>query len=176
MRYFLYTYAYPENYTISRQHRVFGTPKDGGDHLATKVERIRRGDIVLIRDGSKKELQFFPYCVVTGPLYDQEEPNSPWLDLLWHDEKIKQRIIYHLRCEVDFNSVPQLSRSRLTWETLDSLNFINERGKPILGQQAWGKKLSGNFIQDEKELARFNELVRYEPPQESTSSLATADG
>lgn len=37
MRYFLYTYAYPENYRITRQHRVFGTPKYGGDHLAATV-------------------------------------------------------------------------------------------------------------------------------------------
>lgn len=56
MRYFLYTYAYLENYRITRQHQVFGTPKYGGDHLATKVEKLRRGDIVLIRNGSEDPL------------------------------------------------------------------------------------------------------------------------
>lgn len=175
MRYFLYTYAYPENYRISRENRVFGTPKHGGDHLATKVERLRRGDIVIIRDGSKDALYFFPYCVVAGPLYDQEE-GSPWPDILWHDEKIEKRVIYHLRCAVDFENVPQLALSRLTWDDLDSLNFINERGKAILGTQAWGKKLSGNFVQDPKEVAKFNELVKYEPPEEASAGVATVDG
>lgn len=171
MRYFLYTYAYPENYEISREHRVFGTPKNSGDHLATKVQRLRRGDIVLIRDGFRNDLRFFPYCVVTGPLFDQEtDTDSSWPKFLWHDEKLKQRVIYHLRCEVDFQNVPQLSRSRLTWDSLDSLRFINERGRPILGQQAWGKKLSGNFIEDEKELAKFNDLVMFDPLEEATPS------
>ena len=142
MRYFLYTYTYPQNYRVSRERRVFGTPKHGGDHLATKVERLRRGDIVLIRDGSKDDLYFFPYCVVAGQLYDQDE-GSPWQPILWHDETIENRVIYHLRCAVDFENVPQLSVSRLTWSDLDSLNFINERGRPILGTQAWGQKLRG---------------------------------
>lgn len=175
MRYFLYTYAYSENYRITRQHGVFGTPKYGGDHLATKVERLQHGDIVLIRDGSKERLYFFPYCVVSGPLYDQGE-DSPWPDILWHDEQIENRVIYHLRCAVDFEYVPQISLSRLTWDDLDSLNFLNERGKQILGPQAWGKKLSGNFIQEEKEIARFNELVRYEPPEEVIAGIAGIDG
>lgn len=175
MRYFLYTYEHSQNYRITREHRVFGTPKHGGDHLATKVERLRRGDIVLIRDGSKDDLYFFPYCVVSGPLFDQEV-ESPWPEILWHDEKIERRVIYQLRCAVDFDNVPQLSLSRLTWKDLDSLNFINVRGDPILGTQAWGKKLSGNFIQDEKELASFNKLVRYEPPEQATPDLASVDG
>jgi hypothetical protein len=138
MRYFLYTYAFPQNYRISRENRVFGTPKHGGDHLAAKVEHLLRGDIVIIRDGSKDLLYFFPYCVVTGPLYDHDE-GSPWPEILWHDEKIRNHVIYHLRCAVDFENVPQISLSRLTWRDLDSLNFINQRGKPILGTRRGAK-------------------------------------
>jgi len=171
MRYFLYTYTFPQNYDITREHRVFGTPKSGGDHLATKVERLRPGDIVLIRNAAFDKLYFFRHCVVTGPIYDQDE-GSPWPPILWYDEKIKNRVIYHLRCAVDFENTPYLSLSQLTWDHLDSLRFINERGKLILGAQAWGKKLSGNFIQDPAEVARFNELVEYEAPQ----GLATVDG
>lgn len=167
MRYFLYTYLHPENYKITREQRVFGTPGHGGDHLATKVARLRQGDIILIRDGSKNELYFFPYCVVTGKLHNQEE-GSPWPDILWHDERTKRCLIYHLRCAVDFDNVPQLSTSRLTWSDLDSLNFLNDKGRPLQGMQAWGKKLSGNFIQEETEVARFNALLKYEPASDSS--------
>lgn len=113
--------------------------------------------------------------MVSGPLYDQEE-GSPWQTILWHDEQIEKRLIYHYRCAVDFENVPQLSLSRLTWADLDSLNFLNDRGRPILGTQAWGKKLCGNFIQEQKELAKFNELVRFEPPEDAPAGVASVDG
>ncbi|MGA7749639.1 MAG: hypothetical protein WCA63_05780 [Gallionella sp.] len=134
----------------------------GGDHLDTKIERLALGDIIVIRNGSKERLEFLGYCAVAGPLYDQEE-GSPWNDLLWRDEVDARRVIYQHRCAVDFESLPQLSLSQLRWEDLDSLGFLNVRGNPILGAQAWGQKLSGNFIEDAKELAAFNKLVQFEP-------------
>lgn len=161
VRYFVYTYAIYENYQITRDNRVFGAPKYGGDHLATKVEKLSPGDIIIIRDGSKDYLRFFPYCAVAGPLYDQDE-GSPWPNLLWHDEFQNRRVIYHLRCAVNFADVPQLNLSGLRWESFDTLGFLNDRGRPIMGPQAWAKKLSGNFIEAPKEIAAFHELVGYE--------------
>ena len=162
MRYFLYTYASIDNYQTTRAHSVFGAPKDGGDHLATKVKRLHKDDVIIFRNGALDRLYLFPYCAVAGPLYDQDNGESPWTDLLWRDEQIARRVIYHLRCAVDFENVPQLSLSRLTWDTLDALNFTNVHGRSIRGIQAWGQKFSGNFIEDEKELARFNELVEFD--------------
>lgn len=141
---------------------MFGAPKGGGDHLATKIARLTLGDIIVIRDGSSESLKLLGYCAVAGPLYDQDEGSSPWSDHVWRDEKDIKKVIYHLRCAVDFSSLPQLSLSQIRWEDLDSLGFLNDRAKPILGAQAWGRKLSGNFVSDEKELAAFNALVRFE--------------
>jgi len=162
MRYFLYSYENRQNFNVTREHRVFGAPKGGGDHPDTNVRELREGDIIIIRDASMQSLHFLGYCVVSGQVRDQEDPNSPWPDLLWKDELAQSRVIYHLRCAVDFENAPQLSLSRLTWDDLDSLDFPSGNGKPIRGTQAWGQKLSGNFIQDESEVASFSRLVGLE--------------
>ena len=101
--------------------------------------------------------------MVNGPVRDQEDEGSPWPDLLWHDEHEQRKLIYQLRCTVNFENVLQLNLSRLTWANLDSIGFINERGRPIEGPIAWGSKLRGNFIEDRKEIAAFHELVRCQP-------------
>src|SRR2546425_2788731 len=131
MRYFLYTYAVPQNWDITCRSGVFGTKKDNTG-LPTKVKQLRRGDIILIRDGSKEKLEFFGCCRVSGDVFDHHA-YSPFRDFLWHDESLEQRVIYPLRVAVDTKDVPTFSFEAVTWASLDSLGFRNADGQPLRG-------------------------------------------
>ena len=67
VRYFVYSYAIYENYQITRDNRVFGAPKYGGDHLATKVEKFSPGDIIGIRDGTVQNAENFTEAAMDMP-------------------------------------------------------------------------------------------------------------
>ncbi|MGH8194774.1 MAG: hypothetical protein ACREQ8_10280 [Woeseiaceae bacterium] len=157
MRFFLYTYKMSANFQISRRAGVFGAPYDATG-LPTKVRQLRRGDIIIIRDATHSELRFFGRCVVVGDVFDQEK-YSPFRDHLWEDEIEQERVIYPLRVAVDFKTAPELSLDSVTWEDLDRLGFTNAKGQPLTGRQAWGKKLSGNFVSVENEVAPFSDLL-----------------
>lgn len=160
MRYFLYTYASRVNWDTTRRYGVFGTKKDGTG-LPTKVGDLEPGDIIIIRNGSKKTLAFVGCCKVLLKPFDQDI-DSPYKDYLWKDEESQHRIIYPLRVPVDCNTVLKLNLSAISWADLDALNFYNQRGNPLKGEQAWGKKLSGNFVQEPEEVFRFEQLIKAE--------------
>lgn len=157
MRYFLYTYASPTNYQTSEKFGVFGAKKDGTD-LGTKIKQLRHGDVVLIRDGSKDVFEFLGCCVICGPVIDQDE-TSHYKDYVWPDEKKNNKVIYPLRVAADFIQVPELSLEAVTWHALDALGFYNQRGAKLAGQQSWGKKFMGNFIESPHEVGAFGKLI-----------------
>jgi len=170
MRFFLHTYDVEENWPITREQSVWGCKKDGAG-LATKARQLSAGDIIIVRDAvmesvnrflgfsSCRPLAFFGYCTVAGPVFDQR-PESPYGALLWHDEKTERRIIYPIRVPVTFEGLPRLDLSQVTWESLDSLKFRNQKGALLCGRQAWAKKLMGNFIESANEVAAFSALLR----------------
>ncbi|MGH7612680.1 MAG: hypothetical protein ACREMW_01380 [Gemmatimonadales bacterium] len=157
MRFFLYTYAVPENWAITRRAGVFGTKKDRTG-LPSKVRHLRRDDLILIRDGTKEQLQFFGCCRVCGDVFDHDK-YSPFRDFLWQEEITHQRVIYPLRVPVDTKDVPKLSLEAISWVSLDTLGFRNTKGLPIQGPRAWAKKLIGNFVERSDEVEAFSRLV-----------------
>jgi len=158
MRYFLCTYSLPDNFDISRRAGVFGAPKDHAE-LPSKFLKLRRGDLIIIRDGRKKRsLSFFGYCRVVGETFDHDR-YSPFKDFLWPDEQAKQKVIYPLRIAVDFVDVPKLRLEAITWPALDALRFEGAKWFHMQGKQACAKKFSGNFIEEATEVEAFSKLV-----------------
>ncbi len=163
MRYFLYTYSLQDNFDMSRRAGVFGAPKDHTG-LESKFLKLRRGDLIIIRDGRKKQLSFFGCCKVVGETFDHER-FSPFRDFLWPDEQAKQKVIYPLRVAVDFVDVPQLRLQAITWSALDALKFEGIKGLHMEGKPAWAKKFSGNFICEATEVEAFSKLVELDRNQ-----------
>jgi len=156
-RFFLYTYSLHANFIISKRTGVFGTWKDETG-LDTKVKQLRRGDLIIIRNGEEKLLHFLGQCRVVGDVFNQYE-YSPYRDLLWQDEIDQGQIFYPMRVPVDFYNVPELTLDRITWEDLDALKFDNKKGFPLQGSQMWAKKLAGNFLEAGNETESFARLV-----------------
>lgn len=157
MQLFLYTYAAPENYDLSKRAGVFGTWKDDTG-LATKVHRLAREDLIIIRNGRCRSLEFFGVGRVVGDIYDQHQ-FSPYRDLLWKDEVDSGKILYPIRVPVDFKQVPTVNLDRITWKNLDELDFYNAKGIHLKGTQSWAKKFAGNFLNSDREVARFFKLI-----------------
>jgi hypothetical protein len=157
MRYFLYTYSLPGNFISSKRAGVFGAPKNHAG-LTTKFLKLRRGDLILIRDGNKRRLEFFGYCEVVGQPFDHDE-YSPFKDFLWPDEEAAKKVFYPLRLAVDFVSVPKLKLEVITWSALDALGFEGTNWFRMEGKQAWAKKLTGNFIEAPTEVDAFSKLI-----------------
>jgi hypothetical protein len=159
MRYFLYTYVSAQNWDTTRKAGVFGTKKDATG-LPTKVKALRRGDLIIIRDGSRQDFTVLGACIVNGDVFDQSQ-YSPYKDLLWEDEKQTNTTTYPLRVPVETKLVPKLNLTALTWTALDSLGFHNAAGDPLRGHQAWGKKFVGNFLESEFEVKSFSKLLEH---------------
>jgi hypothetical protein len=159
MRYFLYTYVSAQNWDTTVKSGVFGTKKDGTG-LPTKVKALRRGDLIVIRDGSRQEFTVLGACIVSGDVFDQAQ-YSPYKDLLWEDEKRANATTYPLRVPVETKAVPKLDFAALTWKALDALGFYNAAGEPLRGHQAWGKKFVGNFLESEFEVKSFSKLIAH---------------
>lgn len=158
MRFFLYTYATRKNWDESKRTCVFGTWKDRTG-LATKVQRLKRGDLIVIRNGEcRHELKCFGAGRVFGDVFDQER-FSPYRDLLWKDEVEAGKVLYPMRVPVDFKGGPAVQLDRITWASLDGLGFRNAKGVPLKGAQSWAKKFSGNFLDAGQETERFAELI-----------------
>jgi hypothetical protein len=163
MRFFLYTYTFSGNYQVSVRAGVFGTKRDRSG-LPTKVGRLKRDDLVLIRDGLRPgALKIQGCCRVTGSVFDHSE-YSPYRDFLWKDELLFKRVIYPLRVPVDFEDVPELNLEAITWEALDALSFRGSRGQTLKGRDRWANKFKGNFIGAGQELSMFSELLGISVP------------
>jgi len=116
--------------------------------LTSKFLKLRRGDLIIIRDGRKKRsLSFFGHCRVVGETFNHDR-YSPFRDFLWPDEEAKQKVIYPLRVAVDFVDVLKLRLENITRHTLDDLGFEGTKWSRIEGKQTWAKKSSGDFIED----------------------------
>lgn len=157
MKIFLYTYSVPENFEISQRLGVFGTPVDRAG-LAGKVRQLRRGDLIVVRDGTQSALRFLGHCKVVGDVFDQSR-SSPFKELLWNDECVRGHVIYRLRVAVDFEDVPRLSLGQVSWPDLDALHLPGAKGHLLQGRQMWGKKLAGNYLRYTSEIDAFLRLV-----------------
>jgi len=157
MRFFLYTYRYPGNYEVSVKACVFGTKKDHAG-LPTKVRKLKRGDIILIRDGLRDKLTVHRCCRVTGDVFDHDA-YSPYRDFLWTDEQLFKKVIYPLRVPVDFKDVPDLNLPALTWAALDALAFRGSRGQPLRGPERWASKFKGNYVESKAEVEALGRLL-----------------
>ena len=162
MRYFLYTYVSRQNWETTVKAGVFGSKKDDTG-LPTKVKALRRGDLIVIRDGSRQEVfTILGCCTVCGDVFDQDLTDcSRYPKLLWSDEKNKNQLIYPLRVAVETKGFPNLALEAVTWNALDDLGFLNAKGKPLCSRRAWGKKFVGNYLETESEVKSFSKLIGY---------------
>jgi len=135
MQLFIYTYTdnATENFKVTKNYGVFGGKKNW--------RWLRRGDLIIIRDGSKNDqLTLFGCCKVTGKGFDQSTRHSPYRDFLWADEEKSQKIIYPFRIAVDFETAPKLSRLRIVWTELDNLS------KHLVGKRDWMMRFRGGMF------------------------------
>jgi hypothetical protein len=157
LRVFLYTYDEPKHFNISRRFGLLGVRSDDTG-IDRKVQRIRREDLVVLRDASRKAAALFLGAgKVVGEVYDQRR-DSPFREFIWPDEQFYKKLIYPWRIPVDFKMGPQLERPEVEWSELGALGLLNEKGEILANQQQWGKKLCGNFL-DEAEAAKFLTLL-----------------
>lgn len=154
---FLYSYSRRDNFEKTRSTGTFGV-RDDRSGLATKVQELRPGHLIVIRDSSVDELRFLGHCLVRDRAFDQRQ-RALADELLWADEISSGRCMYPIRVRVDFVNVPTLDFSRVEWKTLDELGFFNQKGERLLGRQRWAKKLTGNLLSP-VESRRFLELGR----------------
>ena len=144
MKLFLYTYTNnaTENFKVTKEYGVFGGKK--------RYWQLCRGDLIIIRDGSKNDqLTLFGCCRVTGQGFDQKR--SPYRDLLWADEEKSGKIIYPFRIAVDFETDQKLSRFRIPWADLDN------RIKYLKNKNDWMMKFRKSFIRED-EMKVFSKL------------------
>lgn len=80
MRFFLHSYAIYNNFDITVRSGVFGAKKDKTG-LESKIRRLKRGDIIIIRDATQQAFQMFGYCKVVGDIFDQFA-FSPYKDFI----------------------------------------------------------------------------------------------
>jgi hypothetical protein len=158
MRIFLYTYKSKGNFELSIKAGVFGAWKDRTG-LATKIQKLKRGDLIIIRNAASKiNLEIFGCGRVVGDVYDQEH-FSPYRDLLWNDEINAGKTLYPMRVPVDFKEVPTFINKIIPWKDLDKLKFKNKQGFELIGKQSWAKKFAGNFLEQGQETEHFLGLI-----------------
>lgn len=151
-RIFLYNSAVDGNWEITCEREVVGVPHDATG-VDTKIEGLKRGDIVVVHDNTFdwSDFRVFGACVVDGDARIQRLEETPWEDLLWEDEKAKCRLIYPFRFPVQFRTAPAVTRRRFAWRELDSVPAVGVRGQSIHGKAAWAMKWRGNLLCDSAE-------------------------
>lgn len=173
MRFFLYSYGDAENFKISKNLGVFGCKKRKGG-METKFKNFQKGDIILIRDSSsKKQLKFFGYCKVIGPVLDYDYNKGQFPEFLWEDEKRNKQILYPLRIAVSFSEVPHLNQlHKISWDDILKLNLKNKRGV-VFSKTALAQFFSGNFLTEseqftKQDIEKFINLIGLEDHKEET--------
>ena len=151
MRFFLYSYGDAANFEISKNLGVFGCKKRKGG-METKFKKLRKGDIILLRDSSATpQLKFFGYCKVVGSGLDYDHDSGPFPDFLWKDEKDDRKIIYPLRIKVSFSDVPHLSQLHaISWNDILELGLKNKKGM-VYGKSGLVQFFSGNFLSESEQ-------------------------
>jgi hypothetical protein len=153
-RYFFYQYDNKINFDISVQQSLFGC-RDTNDGLPTKFKKLRKGDIIIIRNNSNKNrLIFYGFGEVIGEPYDERNYQNKYPNLIWEDEKIDKKIIYPHRISVNFNSKIQLANlHNLNWVDFENLKWKNKVKGTVLDKVGLASFFKGNFVQEDE---RFN--------------------
>lgn len=157
MRLFLFTYYGNKNFVTTKHYETFGAKKDGTG-LSTKISKLRRGDLIVYRDGSEKSCcSLFGASFVSGKVFDQEK-DSPFKSEFWPDEENFGKPIYSLRVPVDFETAPIIN-DIIDWQKLFALRFYNKKGFVMMNKQMWGGFFRGNFIESPDKILKFSNLL-----------------
>ncbi len=163
-RYFFYQYANDKNFDISKRNSLVGFHKTN-DGLATKVQKLKQGDIIIIRNSNSKEnLTFYGFGEVISKPYDQSgKPNSK-KDLIWQEEINSSEIVYPIRVQVNFSPNFALDNlDNLSWEKFLKLNWKNKKGYQF-DKKSLAVFFKGNFVEvDERftidDITNLNDLL-----------------
>lgn len=140
--------------------------RDDGAGSASKANRLRKDDWVLIRITEDKEafdhLFVLPPARVTGPsVLERLEQASgkPWPLLLWPEEVENGKLIFPLRIPVSFEGSLKKRVLKVTWESLAALRFRGHDGSLLETSLQWGIKFSGNIVDARWEVRALVTLV-----------------
>lgn len=155
MRFFLYTYKGENNLIISKERGLIGTTGSNKAEV-TKFKQLNEGDIVIIRDSSKKgKLNLALYGEIIGkPYYEKSRKN-----VLWKEEMEKGEVLFPYRVKVNFSPDFEMGISKISWEDLEKLPLTNRQGKKM-DRFGLGRFFGGNFVTGE-EAKRLAKLLCY---------------
>src|SRR5437868_325019 len=118
-RFFLCSYIDSANFETSRAIGLLGFP-EGGDGLSSKVLELQPGDVVIIRDTSRKYLKFHGFCEVTDNPYREATKRS------WPDEVGANQLIYPYRVTVKLDHSQLKNLNHITWPDLLKVGLRNQ--------------------------------------------------
>jgi hypothetical protein len=153
-RFFFYQYNNKNNFDISVQQDLFGC-RDTQDGLPTKFKKLRKGDIIIIRDNSNKnKLLFYGFGEVIGEPFDQRESQNHY-NPIWEDEKKSNNIIYPYRISVNFNPQVKLANLHsLDWGDFEKLKWKNKTRGTLLDKKGLASFFKGNFVEEDERFSK----------------------